>query len=106
MMSSSATASAKPTIATLDQLKAFKHQHGIVKMFLFLGNGPRYQYDNIEDLNLQVETQLRSLLPGSGRWMALFGGDTYVPEKPDLGAVIKFIKAKYQTSVHLVAVQW
>ena len=54
------TTSTKTTIATLDQLKAYKHKNDITKAFLFLGNGPRYQYGNIEDVNSQLEAQLRS----------------------------------------------
>ena len=38
---------------------------------------------------------LLTVVKGSDRWMALFGGDTYVPEKPDLGAVMHFVKARF-----------
>ena len=33
-------------------------------------------------------------LHGPGRWLAVYGGDTFIQEAPDLGAAMHFLKNK------------
>ena len=33
-------------------------------------------------------------LHGPGRWLAVYGGDTFIQDAPDLGAAMHFIKKK------------
>ena len=40
---------------------------------------------------------------GAGKWLAVYGGDTWVEDKPDLGACMHWVKQVYKP--HMVAVQ-
>eukprot|EP00928_Gymnodinium_smaydae_P019618 TRINITY_DN17536_c0_g1_i1.p1 TRINITY_DN17536_c0_g1~~TRINITY_DN17536_c0_g1_i1.p1 ORF type:complete len:224 (-),score=24.22 TRINITY_DN17536_c0_g1_i1:89-760(-) len=74
----------------LQNLEELDEQAGLrgKPFLLFLGNGPRYQYQNPDE----VMRLLKPALRGFGDCIAVFGGDTYVPEKPDLGAIMKGVK--------------
>ena len=90
------------------------------KVYLFIGNGPKKQYEDMH----KVESSVRELLDNLGirysfnatlhlskifdhyfifrngqTWIAVFGGDTFKKEKPDLGAVMHFIKKEFNPAL-------
>ena len=91
------------------------------KVYLFIGNGPKKQYEDMH----KVESSVRELLNNLGlrhsfimrrlhfskvfdhyfifrngqSWIAVFGGDTFKKEKPDLGAVMYFIKKEFNPAL-------
>jgi len=71
---------------------------------LFLGNGPRTQYKNVSAVVNNFE-QISHTLGGNDDWIAVFGGDTYVPEAPDLGAVMAELQRKSRVQL-LAVVGW
>ena len=71
-------------------------------LVLFLGNGPRTQYKDVDTVMADLDPHLTSLISEHGRFIAVFGGDTYIPSKPDLGVIIKRVRDAY--SVPLLGV--
>ena len=59
-------------------------------MVLFLGNGARKQYADVDGAVTALVSRLLANLPA--KFVAVYGGDTFVPEKPDLGVVMKRIQ--------------
>ena len=96
-------------IQNLNQLKALIAQRNIKKVLLFIGNGPRFQYKDVLKVDSEVDLCLSKLLrldqdkeevssltrEPRQPWMAIFGGDTYLPDSPDLGAVMYSVKRKH-----------
>ena len=95
-------------IQSLNQLRAHIAQRGIKKVLLFIGNGPRFQYKDMLKVDSEVDLCLSKLLrldQDKGEvsslrepkqpWMAIFGGDTYLPDSPDLGAVMYLVKRRH-----------
>ena len=82
-------------VRCLAELKEIIAKHSIKKVYLFLGNGPRMQYKDINAVNSQVSDALSPETRDNNRWLAVFGGDTYVESKPDLGSVIHYLKEKH-----------
>ena len=81
---------------------------------LFIGNGPKLQYQDLDAVKLKVSEAIEKTLNPIAKygdriensdhtWLALYGGDTFVEDKPDLGSVIHFVKQKYNPI--LVSVQ-
>jgi hypothetical protein len=62
------------------------------RLVLFLGNGPRYQYQDVAAITQALRPHIEEVTAQVGDWVAVFGGDSYVPEAPDLGAVMKSVK--------------
>ena len=69
---------------------------------LFLGNGPRTQYADVDAVMSSLQAPLQKLNEELGEWVAVFGGDSYVEASPDLGAVMKQVQKIH--GVPLVAV--
>ena len=95
-------------IQNLNQLKALIAQRNIKTVLLFIGNGPRFQYKDVLKVDSEVDLCLSKLLrldqdkeevsslrEPKQPWMAIFGGDTYLPDSPDLGAVMYSVKRKH-----------
>ena len=95
------------TITKFVEFKEIMRKNDVDRVLLFLGNGPKLQYNDLTSvkskLNETLERTLNIQENSSKRWIAIFGGDTFVEEKPDLGAVIYHVKQKYNPI--LVAVQ-
>jgi len=69
---------------------------------LFLGNGPRTQYADVDAVMSSLQAPLHTLSEELGEWVAVFGGDSYVESAPDLGAVMKQVQTIH--GVPLIAV--
>ena len=70
-------------IKCLTEFKKLLTYHEIKNTYLFIGNGAKLQYKNMEDVKLKVTETFENLnLKNS---LAIFGGDTYIEDKPDLG---------------------
>ena len=96
------------TITKFMEFKEIMRKNNVDRVFLFLGNGPKLQYKDITAVKSELNKTLDRTLNvqencHQKRWMAIFGGDTFVEEKPDLGTVIFHVKEKYNPI--LVAVQ-
>ena len=78
---------------------------GLAAAYLFIGNGPKLQYKDMTEVtqNLTLHLDKIQSAHGPGNWLAVYGGDTFVEESPDLGAVMAFVKKTYQ--VPLLSVQ-
>lgn len=63
------------------------------KIVLFIGNGSKNQY-NKEDLN-KIDIKLNNLIKKFNKnWIAVYGGDKYDDENPDIGYIMKKIHEK------------
>jgi len=88
------------TVHDFTDLKKLMSKLDTDKVYLFIGNGPKKQYEDIH----KVESSVRELLDNLGlrngqSWIAVFGGDTFKKEKPDLGAVMHFIKKEFNPAL-------
>ena len=56
---------------------------------LFLGNGPRHQYRDVDAVMASLRPALREIpeCGPSSSWVAVFGGDTADPNQPDVRCV-------------------
>lgn len=71
---------------------------------LFVGHGSKSQFADVPALLAEVDkvvTQLNARY-SRGNWLAVFGGDPYNPEKPDIGVVMKHLK---DSDVPVMAIQ-
>ena len=73
-------------------------------LVLFLGNGPRNVYADVEGIMRNIELAQPSLNLGP-KDLLVFGGDTYVENQPDLGVVVKRVQEAYQIPL-LAVVGW
>jgi len=73
----------------------------IAAVYLFIGNGKKLQYANMEQVKVSLRPVLTNLdnLHGPQKWMAVYGGDDYDPQNPDLGACMQFIKKEFKPTV-------
>ncbi|KAJ1485151.1 hypothetical protein T484DRAFT_1946212 [Baffinella frigidus] len=72
---------------------------------LFLGNGPRTQYADVDAVMTSLQAPLEKLSAELGEWVAVFGGDSYVESAPDLGAVMKRVQQLHGVPL-LAVVGW
>ena len=72
---------------------------------LIVGFGSKGQYKDPEATQLKLDRVADNLDAefGKGRWLAVFGGDPYKPESPDVAAMVKHLQD--QRSVPLLAFQ-
>ena len=86
---------------TAEDVISFMSNKRIETAYLFIGNGPKLQYKDMS----QVEEKLQPIVDnlqcmyGQGNWLAVYGGDTFVKENPDLGAVMALLKNKYKVPI-------
>jgi hypothetical protein len=81
-------------------LTLYLNANSIKDVYLFIGNGARLQY---KELN-KVCDSLKPIVKGFKKpWLAAFGGDSCIEDRPDLGAVMKRLKDEFQ--MPLLAVQ-
>ena len=92
---------------TVNDFRRILNLHNIQKVCLFIGNGPRLQYKDLDSVKNHVSRAIETTLnikpepevTDCTSWLLLFGGDTFVEDKPDLGAVIHYVKRKYNPIV-------
>ena len=70
-------------------------------VYLFIGNGKKLQYANMEQVMGSLRPVMTKLdnVHGSMKWMAVYGGDDYDPKNPDLGACMQFIKKEFKPTI-------
>lgn len=92
-------------IKSFPELLDIISRHSILATYLFVGNGAKLQYKDMEGVKVALDKALAPLedLHGPGRWLAVYGGDTFIQDAPDLGAAMHFLKNKYNPP--LLAVQ-
>ena len=93
------------TLQDIQAVSDLMSKRELVAAYLFIGNGAKLQYKSLDEVKLKLSPILDELQAkhGASKWLAVYGGDSYVKEKPDLGAVMAFVKEKYD--IPLVAVQ-
>ena len=54
----------------------------------------KLQYKSLDEVKQRICPVLDELQTkhGASKWLAVYGGDTFVEEKPDLGAVMALVK--------------
>lgn len=72
-------------------------------LVLFLGNGPRYQYRSVPAVLDALDAPLGQIGEELGPWVAVFGGDSCVDSAPDLGVVMREVKARHGVPLLAVA---
>ena len=104
MMSTDCDAS-RFSVKDFNDVTKMMSKKNIEAAYLFIGNGPKLQYKNMTEVAQKLSFHLDEIqsLHGPGNWLAVYGGDTFVEESPDLGAVMVFVKNTYQ--VPLLSVQ-
>ena len=104
MMSTDCDAS-RFSVKEFNDVTKMMSKRSIEAAYLFIGNGPKLQYRYMTEVAQKLSFHLDEIqsLHGSGNWLAIYGGDTFVEESPDLGAVMAFVKNTYQ--VPLLSVQ-
>jgi hypothetical protein len=71
----------------------------------FAGHGSKSQYGDLDELRKQLD-QIAARMNGKygrGKWLAMFGGDSFNPEKPDIAFAMKYLEDRH--GVPLLAVQ-
>ena len=80
------------------EVKNLLHCHPLLGVYLFIGNGPKLQYASLDQVGESLTPVLSDLNQkhgGPGRWLAVYGGDTWRPDSPALGAVMEFVKTRF-----------
>ena len=93
-------------IKTFSELSAILSKLEITGVYLFIGNGAKLQYANMEQVKSSlapVLTNITNTHGGSHRWMAVYGGDTYDPARPCLGCCMHHVKSEF--SPYILSVQ-
>ena len=95
----------KPILRNIEDVFDIMSKRDLTAAYLFIGNGAKLQYKNMDEVKERLSPVLDRLQANHGvsKWLAVYGGDTFVKEKPDLGAVMAFVKEKYNPP--LVSVQ-
>jgi hypothetical protein len=68
---------------------------------LFLGHGSKSQFGNMGNVQVALDATVSRLNAqyGVGGWVAMYGGDGFNPEKPDIGAVMNYLKQAHHIPV-------
>merc|ERR1711902_102716 len=99
----------KPTMSAVknfSELSAILSKLEISGVYLFIGNGAKLQYGNMEQVRASLQPVLNSISNqhgGSRGWMAVYGGDTYDPANPCLGSCMHYVKTQF--SPYILSVQ-
>ena len=93
------------TINTMVELSNLLAKLNISAVYLFIGNGANLQYANMDKVKTVLAPTIEHLdrKHGAGGWLAVYGGDTWVEDKPDLGACMHWVKQLYKP--YIMAVQ-
>lgn len=87
-------------LGSFRDLTDYLREENIKDVYLFIGNGARLQY---KELSKVCETLYPIVKTFKKPWLAAFGGDSCIEDRPDLGAVMKRLKEKF--NMPLLAVQ-
>eukprot|EP00092_Neocalanus_flemingeri_P102467 GFUD01131067.1.p1 GENE.GFUD01131067.1~~GFUD01131067.1.p1 ORF type:complete len:186 (-),score=72.08 GFUD01131067.1:200-757(-) len=92
-------------IKTFPEFSSLLAKLNISAVYLFIGNGAKLQYASMSKVKTVLAPTIDHLncKHGAGRWLAVYGGDTWVEDKPDLGACMHWVKQEYNPP--MVAVQ-
>lgn len=95
----------KPILHGAEEVANIMLKKDLKAMYLFIGNGAKLQYKSMDEVKQKICPVLDELQTkhGASKWLAVYGGDTFVEEKPDLGAVMALVKEKYE--VPLLSIQ-
>ena len=104
MMSTDCDAS-RFSVKDFNDVTKMMSKKNIEAAYLFIGNGAKLQYKDMTEVAQKLSFHLDKIQSshGPGNWLAVYGGDTFVEDSPDLGAVMAFVKKTYQ--VPLLSVQ-
>ena len=85
-------------ISSMKEFGNIVNKLGISAVYLFIGNGAKLQYDNMENVKTVLGPVIEDLdrNHGAGQWLAVYGGDIWVEDSPDLGACMYWIKKVYK----------
>jgi len=92
-------------VRNFSELSEIIARTGIVATYLFVGNGAKLQYKDMDAVR-QTLVEFGDTLEkehGRGRWLGVYGGDTFIEKSPDLGAAMHFLKSRFSSP--LLAVQ-
>ena len=89
---------------TFNQLCKWLESRNIKQILLFIGNGPGKQYKSIGAVGKKLDVALKEYLRTP--LCVAFGGDTFVKEQPDLGAVVKEFKDRHPGTTVLSVQCW
>jgi len=94
------TSKSPKILRTFLDFKTHLAEENIKDVYLFIGNGARLQY---KELSKVCDSLYPIVKQFKKPWLAAFGGDSCIEDRPDLGAVMKRIKEKF--NMPLMAVQ-
>jgi len=91
----------KPVLHSAEEVANVMLKRNLKATYLFIGNGAKLQYKSMDEVKQKICPVLDELQSkhGSSKWLAVYGGDTFVKEKPDLGAVMALVKEKYDVPI-------
>lgn len=74
-------------------------------VYSFTGHGSKNQLKDISEISENLEDLVNDLnkMHGAGKWLAVYGGDPYNPEKPDIGFIMEHLFRKHK--IKILAVQ-
>jgi hypothetical protein len=81
-------------------LRAIFHEGGLFPSYhtfvLLVGYGSKSQLANVDQALVSADLAVKHLNEqfGDGKWVALFGGDPYNTDKPDIAVICKHIQDK------------
>ena len=95
---SNTTAPFSTSLQNVEDVAIIMSNKSIDSAYLFIGNGAKLQYKDMNQVTQKLSPILDNLemAHGRGKWLAVYGGDTFVEESPDLGAVMAFVKKNYE----------
>jgi uncharacterized protein with ATP-grasp and redox domains len=94
--------------ATRKETKVFNSDEEMYKeldryngAILFLGHGSKSQFKDTKSVLTEVDRVVADLNAeyGEGKWVAVFGGDNYKKENPDIAHVMKYLNDKHHVPV-------
>merc|ERR1711874_660536 len=91
------TKTAMSAVKNFSELSGILSKLEISGVYLFIGNGAKLQYGNMEQVRSSLKpvlTNISNLHGGNRGWMAVYGGDTYDPANPDLGSCMHYVKSQ------------
>ena len=92
------------TLKTMEEIRIIISKLDTSAVYLFIGNGANLQYANMDKVKTVLVPAMEHLdkKHGAGGWLAVYGGDPWVADKPDLGACMQWVKQKYKPYVMAV----
>ena len=95
----------KQILQDIEAVSDVMSKRELTAAYLFIGNGAKLQYKSMDEVKLKLSPILDQFQAkhGACKWLAVYGGDSYIKEKPDLGAVMAFVREQYD--IPLLSVQ-